>query len=107
MEGEDALLTLTELYDSMKSLGFDLSYFRYLVNLNNLHHYFNPCSRLSVRPCAVSHISVFHRVKSSGGLISTVSQLGFLHQLGTSDSNSMSLSRDLIQSQSTAMLFFM
>jgi len=28
MEGEDALLTLTELYDSMKSLGFDLSYFR-------------------------------------------------------------------------------
>jgi len=28
MEGEDALLTLTELYDSMKTLGFDLSYFR-------------------------------------------------------------------------------
>jgi len=28
MEGEDALLTLTELYDSMKCLGFNLSYFR-------------------------------------------------------------------------------
>lgn len=28
MEGEDALLTLNGLYDQMKSLGFDLSYFR-------------------------------------------------------------------------------
>lgn len=28
MEGEDALLTLTGLYDQMKSLGFDLSYLR-------------------------------------------------------------------------------
>ena len=28
MEGQDALLTLNELYDQMKGLGFDLSYFR-------------------------------------------------------------------------------
>ena len=31
MEGEDALLTLTELYNQMKTLGFDLSYFRFVI----------------------------------------------------------------------------
>jgi hypothetical protein len=40
MEGDDALLTLTELYDQMKALGFNLGYFRY-INLsypdNKLH----------------------------------------------------------------------
>ena len=29
MEGDDALLTLTELYGQMKALGFNLGYFRY------------------------------------------------------------------------------
>ena len=33
MEGEDALLTLTELYDQMKTLGFDLSYFRFVLTM--------------------------------------------------------------------------
>merc|ERR1712210_288807 len=37
MEGDDALLTLTELYDQMKALGFNLGYFRYL-NLSYLEY---------------------------------------------------------------------
>ena len=37
MEGDDALLTLTELYGQMKALGFNLGYFRYL-NLSYLDY---------------------------------------------------------------------
>ena len=37
MEGDDALLTLTELYGQMKALGFNLGYFRY-INLSYLEN---------------------------------------------------------------------
>lgn len=50
MEGDDALLTLTELYGQMKALGFNLGYFRYinLSYLDNQLHFQEQVKKIKV-----------------------------------------------------------